>query len=79
MKVMKEKMLERFAFSEEVKEKMIRLVLYQRQPNKVVAKKYGLPNVHILANWIRIYKKKLEKGGITLPVMQKPKGGIQKP
>jgi transposase-like protein len=75
---MKEKMLEQFEFSEQVKEKMVGLVLYQKQPAAVVAKKYGLPNVHILANWIRIYKKKLEKGAITLPVMQKPKRGDTK-
>ena len=70
---MKEKMLEQFAFSEKVKEEIIRLVLYQRQPAKMVAQKYSLPNIHIIANWVRIYKKKLEKGAVTLPPMQKPK------
>ncbi|RYY49992.1 MAG: transposase [Chitinophagaceae bacterium] len=70
---MKEKMLQQFAFSEQVKEEIIRLVLYQQQSAKAVAQKYGLPNVHIIANWIRIYKKKLETGAITLPPMQKPK------
>jgi transposase-like protein len=70
---MKEKMLEQFEFYEDLKEKIVGLVLYQRQPAKVVAQKYDLPNVHIIANWIRIYKMKLEKGAITLPPMQKPK------
>ena len=66
-------MLKQFEFPEDLKEKIVCLVLYQRQPAKVVAQKYDLPNVHIIANWIRIYKKKLEKGAITLPPMQKPK------
>jgi transposase-like protein len=70
---MKEKMLEQFRFSEELKEKIIGLVLYQKQSAKEIAKKYDLPNVHIIANWIRIYKKNLEKGAIILPPMQKPK------
>lgn len=66
-------MLEQFKFSEKVKEEIIRLVFYQRHCAKVVAQKYGLPNVHIIAKWIRVYKSKLEKGAITLPPMQKPK------
>lgn len=70
---MKEKMLEQFKFSEKVKQEIIKLVFYQRQSAKVVAQKYGLPNIYLIANWVRIYKKKLEKGAITLPPMQKPK------
>ena len=66
-------MLAQFAFSQKVKEEIIRLVLYQRQPAKLIAQKYGLPNIYIIANWVRIYKKNLEKGAITLPPMQKPK------
>ena len=42
---MKEKMLEQFRFSEELKEKIIGLVLYQKQSAKEMAKKYDLPNV----------------------------------
>ena len=67
---MREKMLEGLEFSEKVKEEKIRLVFYQRQSTKVVAQNYGLPNVHTIANWIRVYKTKLEKGAITLPPMQ---------
>lgn len=70
---MKEKMLEQFEFPEELKEKVIGLVLYHKQSAKEVARKYDLPNVHIIANWIKIYKKKLEKGAIILPPMEKPK------
>lgn len=70
---MKEKMLEQFSFSEVVKEKVISLVLYQKQCPKEVARKYDLPNVHVIANWVRIYKRNLEKGAIILPPMQKPK------
>ena len=70
---MKEKMLEGFEFSEEVKEEKIRLVFYQGQPAKLVARQYHLPNVHTIANWIKVYKTKLEKGVITLLPMQKPK------
>lgn len=70
---MKEKMLEQFEFSDELKEKIIGLVLYQKQPAKDVAKKYGLPNIHIISNWVRIYKKKLETGAIILPPMESKK------
>lgn len=45
---MKEKMLEQFEFPDDLKEKIIGLGLYQNQPVKEVAKKYGLPNVHII-------------------------------
>jgi predicted RND superfamily exporter protein len=43
--------------------------MYRNQSAKEVAKSYHLPNVHILLNWINLYKKKLEKGAITLAVM----------
>lgn len=66
-------MLEQFEFPDDLKEKIIGLVLYQNQPVKEVAKKYELPNVHIIANWIRIYKKNLEKGAIILPPMESKK------
>ena len=54
---MKEKNQEQFKFSAELKEKLILLVVYQNVSPKLVAKQYGLPNVHILINWVRIYKK----------------------
>ena len=66
---MKEKNQERFDFSAEFKEKLILLVVYQNQPIKLVAKLYGLPNTYILANWVRIYKKTLEEGAVTLAPM----------
>jgi len=70
---MKEKMLEQFEFPDDLKEKIIGLVLYKNQSVKEVAKKYELPNVHIISNWVRIYKKKLEKGAIILPPMENKK------
>lgn len=70
---MKEKMLEQFEFSDDFKEKIIGLVLFQNQPVKEVTRKYELPNVHIISNWIRIYKKKLEEGAIILPPMENNK------
>jgi len=66
---MKEKMLEQFSFPEEFKEKLILLVMYRNQSVKEVAKSYNLPNAYILTNWINLYKKKLEKGAITLAQM----------
>jgi len=66
---MKEKMLDQFEFSDELKEKLVLLIVYQNQSPKTLAKRYGLPNVHILANWVRIYKKTLESGAVTLPPM----------
>ena len=66
---MKEKNQEQFKFPAELKEKLIFLVVYQNIPPKLLARQYGLPNVHILVNWVRIYKKTLEKGAVTLAPM----------
>lgn len=70
---MKEKMLNRFKFSKEVKERLVQLVIYNGEQVKEVAKKYDLPDQRLLHNWINIYKKRLETGAVILPVMQKPK------
>ena len=70
---MKEKMLNRFKFSKEAKERLVQLVMYNGEQVKEVTKKYGLPDQRLLHNWINIYKKKLETGVVILPVMQKPK------
>lgn len=67
---MKEKMLARFKFSDELKEKLVTMVVYQNRLPKELAKQYGLPNVHMLINWVNIYKRTLEKGAITLPPME---------
>ena len=45
--------------------------MYKRIDAKVVAKRYGLPTVHTLVNWIKLYKKKLEAGVITLAPIEK--------
>lgn len=70
---MKEKNLSRFRFSDELKERLVSMVVYQNQKPKELVKQYGLPNVHILANWVRIYKKSLEKGAVTLLPMEPKK------
>ncbi len=70
---MKEEMLERFRFSDELKEKLIFLIVYKNQSPKIIAKQYGLPNVYMLINWVRIYKKTLETGAVILPPMQSKK------
>ena len=70
---MKKEAIARFDYPEEFKEKLIELVVYQNQDKNIVAKKYGLPNSYMLTNWITIYKKKLEKGAVTLSPMEKPK------
>jgi transposase-like protein len=67
---MKEKTLDRFKFSDDLKEKLVMLVVYQNHPIKELSRQYGLPNAHILVNWVNAYKKSLEKGAITLPPMQ---------
>jgi transposase-like protein len=51
---MKAKMLEQFKFTDELKERLVLLVVFQNQSPKELAKKYGLPNVHILTNWVRL-------------------------
>ena len=70
---MKEKMLDQFKFSDELKEKLVIMVVYQNRLPKQLCQQYGLPNVHILTNWVNIYKRSLEKGAITLPPMQPKK------
>ncbi len=66
---MKEKMLSRFKISDQLKEKLITQVVYQNRNPKDLARQYGLPNVHMLINWVRNYKKSLESGAVTLPAM----------
>jgi transposase-like protein len=66
---MKEKILGQFTFSTEFKEKLVLLVMYRNQSVKEVAKSYNLPNSYILTNWIKLYKKKLEKGAISIPAL----------
>ena len=63
---MKEKMLEQFTFSDEFKERLVLLVMYRNQSVREVTKSYRLPNSYILVNWITQYKKKLEKGAVTV-------------
>ena len=46
------------------------LVFYQNSPLKELSRQYGLPNAHMLANWVNVYKRTLEKGAITLPPME---------
>ena len=66
---MKETMLSRFSFTETFKEKLVLMVMYRNRSAKEVAKSYRLPNVQMLNNWVNLYKKKLEKGAVTLAVM----------
>lgn len=73
MKTEKLPILEQFKFSKKLKEKLVLLVVYQNYCAKDLVKKYGLPNVHTLINWVRIYKKTLEKGAVTLPAMEPKK------
>lgn len=62
-----------FTFSAAFKEKLIHLVMYGNQSAKELTKSYHLPNVQILLNWINNYKKKLEKGALTLDIMDPTK------
>ena len=70
---MKEKMLERFTFSARLKDELVHMVMYQGADAKTLVRKYRLPHLATLHNWIAIYKKKLEKGAVSLAVMEKPK------
>jgi transposase len=67
------KMLEQFKFSDKLREKLVLMVVYQNYSAKDLAKKYGLLNVHMLANWVVLYKRTLEKGAVTLPPMEPEK------
>ena len=53
-------------YSKTFREKLVIMVVYQNLPAKVVAKMHHLPSVHMLTNWVSIYKKKLEKGAVSL-------------
>lgn len=64
-------MLERFSFPQKLKDELARLILFNGMDPKKVAKRYDLPNVHILVNWVTMYKKKLETGAVTLEPMEK--------
>ena len=64
-------MLERFKFPKKLKDQLVSLVLYKGMDAKEVAKRYGLPCVHTLTNWVNLYKKQLEVGAITLIPMEK--------
>jgi transposase-like protein len=72
-KQMKEKMLERFKFSAQLKDELVQMVMYKGEDPKSLTIKYRLPHVSTLLNWVAIYKKKLNKGAVTLPAMEKPK------
>jgi transposase-like protein len=66
---MKENMLSRFNFTEPFKEKLVLMVMYHNRSAREIAKSYRLPNVQMLNNWVNHYKKKLEKGAVTLAAM----------
>jgi hypothetical protein len=70
---MKEKMLEQFKFSDELKRKAGAACGLSKSPPKRPCKQYGFPNAHMLVNWVNIYKRLLENGAITLPPMQSKK------
>jgi len=70
---MKERMLERFKFKAALKEKLVHMVMYQGADVKDLVKKYRLPHASTLRNWIALYKKKLEKGAVSLSTMKTPK------
>ncbi len=59
-------MLEKLSFTKEFKEKLVLMAVYQNHaPKDLAAKKYGLPNVHMLVNWVGIYKRALERGLVS--------------
>jgi len=49
------------------------MVVYHNHSPKSLVKKYRLPNMYMLANWVSIYKRSLEKGAVTLPPMKSQK------
>lgn len=56
-------------YSKAFKEKLIVKVVYQNLSIKEVAYDHGLPNAHMLSNWVTVYKQGLEKGAVPLPLM----------
>ena len=57
---MKQEAIARFDYPEELKEKLIELVVCQNYSKEEVAKKYGLVNTYILTNWIIGYREKIQ-------------------
>ena len=47
--------------------------MYHNRSVKEITKSYNLLNTFILNNWITVYKKKLEKGAVTLVAMDPAK------
>ena len=70
---MEQNFKKQFEFTEEQKDRMVSLVLYQGWSTKKVADKFQLPNTYMLSNWVREQKKKLESGAVPLPKMQPSK------
>ncbi len=67
---MKQNFEKQFEFSDEQKERMVSLVLYQGWSARKVAERFHLPNTYMLSNWVSVQKKKLEHGAVPLPKMQ---------
>jgi len=51
---MEKQNIEQFKFTDEFKEKLVLMVVYQNHSPKSLVKKYGLPNPYILANWVSV-------------------------
>lgn len=61
--------LDRYNFTDEFKDHVVYEILYEGKDKQEVLKKYDLPSVQTISLWIRNFKKRLEKGIISLPDM----------
>lgn len=52
LKNMKENMVGRFEFSNELKDRLTQMVMYKGADPKLLVKKYALSHVIILLNWV---------------------------
>ena len=62
-------LLNRRYFSEELKQAVVHKILFEGKTIESVMAESGVDSIYTINNWLNSYKKKIEKGLITLPPM----------
>lgn len=61
--------IDRHNYTEEFKDFIVYKVLYEGKDKIKLVEEYNLPSIHTIILWIRYFRKRLEKGLISLPPM----------
>ena len=64
-------LLKRNEYSEDTKDEAIRRVLLYGEDPVTVMRQLGISDLYTINNWINAYRKRVQKGLITLPAMKK--------